>query len=155
MLGFYLTMLLVFVSYVSFIWAKYGVQKSISQSYYVLPQKLKYLMTLFCWGFAFPAAILGQCDLMTIAAGGIIFVGAAAAFQQKMTHTFHMVGAGVGVAASQLAILVNYGMWPMNIAFISIGLILLLLKKKIPNWIWWAEIAAFVSICIVLGIKVI
>lgn len=152
-LGLYLGMVGVFVSYVGYIWAKYGVQKSISQSYYVLPEKLRPLMTFFCWGFAFPAIILGSSALMFVAGAGICFVGAAAAFQETMTKEVHMIGAGVGVAASQVAIGVQYGMWPINVAFVVIALLLLLFRKQIKqHQIWWIEIAAFLSICIVLGI---
>ena len=49
----------VFISYVSFIWIKYGILPSISDSWYHLPENLKVLFTLFCWGFALPAAIIG------------------------------------------------------------------------------------------------
>jgi len=152
-LGLFITMITVFVGYVGFIWAKYGVQKSISQSYYVLPDKLKPLMTLFCWGFGIPAIILGSSGLMFLAGAGICFVGAAAAFQQKMTHDIHMIGAGIGVAASQVAIVAQYGMWPITAAFVVISLLLLLFREKIKmHQIWWIEIVAFLSICIVLGI---
>jgi hypothetical protein len=148
-------MLVGFISYVSWIWARYGVLKSISQSYYELPQNLQPLFTFFCWGFALPAIIVGSTGWMFLAGAGIGFVGAAAAFQEDMTHDVHMVGAGVGVGASQLAIFLNFGLWPINIAFISIGLLLLLFRKKIKTWMWWTEIAAFISICVALGIKVI
>ena len=149
----YTTMLTVFVSYVAFIWAKYGVLKSISQSYYELPEKLKPLFTFFCWGFALPAIILGSSGWMFLAGAGIAFVGAAAAFQEKMTHTVHMVGAGVGVGAGQLAIIIQYHMWPISVAFFGLSLLLLLFRKKINNkHIWWIEILDFVSIATVLGI---
>ena len=148
----YSLMVTVFVAYVSYIWANYGVQKSISQSYYVLPDNLKFLMTLFCWGFAFPAMIIGNSFWMMLAGGGIIFVGAAAAFKQKMTKIYHFAGAGIGITASQIATIRNFELWPFTIGFVVIGLILLLLRKKIKGWIWWLEITAFISICIVLGI---
>jgi hypothetical protein len=150
----YVTMLTVFVSYVAYIWAKYGVLKSISQSYYELPEKLRPLFTFFCWGFALPAIILGSSGLMFLAGSGIAFVGAAAAFQEKMTQEVHMVGAGTGVLASQLAIILQYHMWPVSAVFFGVSLILLFLgwQKIAPKKIWWIEILAFLSICIVLGI---
>ena len=154
-LGFFIMMLTVFISYVGFIWAKYGVQHSISQSYYVLPDNLKRLMTVFCWGFAIPAMIIGSTALMFIAGSGIAFVGAAAAFQQKLTKWFHFAGAGIGVAAGEFAMIFNFGLWPVFAAFLAIGLPLFIFRKKIPNWIWWLEITAFVTICIGLGIAVV
>ena len=150
----YALMTTVFVSYVAWIWARCGVLSSISQSYYELPKNLQPLFTFFCWGFAIPAIILGSSSVMFLAGTGIAFVGAAAAFQETMTHDVHYIGAGVGVLASQLAIAFQYGMWPVNIAFISVALLLLLFRKKLNNkHIWWIEIAAFISICIVLGIS--
>lgn len=149
----YVTMLTVFVSYVAYIWSKYGVLKSISQSYYELPEKLKPLFTFFCWGFAIPAIILGSSGIMFLAGAGIAFVGAAAAFKETMTKEVHMVGAGVGVFASQLAIIFQYGMWPVSATFFGLSLLLLIFRKKInKKHIWWIEILAFLSICIVLGI---
>ena len=154
MIALYFVMLVVFFSYVGYIWAKYGVQTSISQSYYVLPEKLRPLMTFFCWGFALPAIILGSSGVMFLAGAGICFVGAAAAFQEEMTHEVHMIGAGVGVLASQLAIIFQYGMWPITAVFAGISISLLLFAKQIKEkQIWWIEIAAFLSICLVLGLK--
>jgi len=115
-------MLTVFVSYVSFIWIKYGVQRSISDSYYRLPKNLQPLFTLFCWGFAFPAIIIGvdltDNFLMFLAGAGICFVGAAAQFKEELTKGVHMIGAYGGVLFSQLAIAINFHMYYMNVIFI-------------------------------------
>ena len=56
----FVLMVSVFVSYVGFIWGKYGVQTSISESYYTLPEKQNFLFVLFTFLFAFPAMILGD-----------------------------------------------------------------------------------------------
>lgn len=144
----FILMLTVFISYVTFVVIAYGVQTSISESYYRLPQRLKFLFTLFCWFFAIPAIILGDNALMFLAGSGIAFVGGAAAFKDKMTYEVHMIGAYTGVLLSQIAIWYNYHMWYITIIFIILSGILLLLKVK--NKIWWSEILAFLSICIVL-----
>lgn len=159
----FIIMLSVFIGYVSWIWARYGVLPSISDSYYHLPKNLQPIFTFFCWGFSLPAIILGSSGLMFLAGAGIAFVGAAAAFKDKMTMEVHVAGAMTGVIASQLAIWLQYEMWPLNIAFLAIAVPLTItrfLKKKdgskiCPNRTWWIEIAAFLSMCIVLGIKVI
>ncbi len=153
----FITMLTVFVAYVSFIWIKYGIQRSISDSWYRLPEKEKPLFTLFCWGFAIPAIIIGTTltdnFLMFLAGSGIAFVGAAAAFKEKMTKTVHMIGAYSGVAFSQLSIAFDFHMYYMNIIFFSIAIILEILGyfKIIKNKIWWQEILAFLTIVYVLG----
>ena len=141
-------MLTVFISYLTFVVITYGVQTSISESYYRLPKKINFLFTFFCWGFAIPAIILGDNALMFLAGSGIAFVGAAAAFKDKMTNNVHMIGAYGGVLLSQISIWYNYHMWYITIIFIILSGTLLLLKVK--NKIWWVEVAAFLSICIVL-----
>ena len=156
-------MLFVFISYTSWIWAKYGVLNSISQSYYELPLNLQPLFTLFCWGYSFPAIILGSSELMFLAGSGIAFAGTAAAFREKMTTDVHVTGAVIGVLFSQLAILFQYEIWQANVAFLAIAIPLLLtrfIKRKngthfCPNRTWWVEIAAFLDISIVMGIKVV
>jgi len=159
----YILMLTVFIGYVSWIWARYGVLPSISDSYYHLPRNLQPLFTLFCWGFSLPAIILGSSGLMFFAGAGIAFVGAAAAFKEKMTAEVHITGAVIGVIMSQLAIWLQYGLWPLNLVFLGIAIPLVItrfIKKKdgseiCPNRTWWVEILAFLLICIVLGIKVV
>jgi len=146
-------MLTVFITYVGFIWSKYGVLPSISDSYYELPKQINFLFTLFCWGFAFPAVIIGldltDNFLMFLAGGGIMFVGAAAAFKQELTDTVHKIGAFGGVIFSQLSIAFDFKMYYVNVIFVVLGLLILL--TKIKNRIWWLELVAFSSICYVLG----
>ena len=159
-------MLSVFVSYVAFIWIRYDVQKSISDSFYRLIEDPKMpnaigqsLFTFFCWGFAFPAIIIGvdltDNVLMFLAGSGICFVGAAAAFKgDKMTHNVHMIGAYSGVAFSQLAIAFLFKMYYVNIVFILIAVLAQVFRKKLNyNHVWWQEIAAFVSMLYVYAVK--
>ena len=153
MIALYSIMLAVFISYVSFIWIKYGIQTSISNSYYILPDNLKPLMTLFCWGFAIPAMIIGSCAFMFFAGAGIVIVGVNAAFEETFSKTAHELGAVAGVIFAQLAIGYNFNMWPINLAFVLV--FALLFSFKVKNKIWWTEIAAFLSICIAFGIKLI
>jgi len=157
----YFIMLADFFSYITYIWTTYGVQRSISDSYYRLPKRLQPLFTLFCWGFALPAIIIGlslvDSPLMFLAGSGIAFVGAAAAFKERMTHTVHMVGAYAGVAFSQLSIWIDYKMWYITIGFIILAgalQLLSLFNKKFKTCIWWQEILAFLSICLVFGLKI-
>lgn len=145
-------MLTVFISYVSFIWIRYGVQKSISDSYYRLPEKSKYLFTYFCWGFAFPAAILAHNIWITPAAMLICLVGVARDFKNiKVLKFFHMFAAYTGVLLSQIGIWVYYDMWYLTISFIIISGTLYILNVK--NKIFWVELLAFGMICFILGIN--
>lgn len=146
-------MVSVFLSYISYIVIKYGIQKSISDSYYRLPYKLKPLFTFFCWGVSLPAMIIGSTPLMFLAGSGIAFVGAASAFDDdKMTFTVHMASAFIGVILSQISIWVDFGMWYLTISFIVLSTIILLLRRKI-KYFWWIEILAFILIFIVLALN--
>ena len=147
----FILMITVFLSYTLFIGLKYGIQKSISDSYYRLPERFKFLFTLFTWGFAIPAIILGNNVLMFLAGSGIVFVGAAAAFKDKMTYEVHMIGAYSGVLLSQLAIYFNYHLWGLNLLFIVPSL--LFLGFNIKNKIWWIECMAFFVICLALYLQ--
>ncbi len=143
-------MVTVFFSYVMFIWIKYGAQKSISESYYVLPKKENWLFVMFCWLFAFPAMILGGTYLMMAAGAGIVLVGAAAAMHTFPTRFWHLFGAIGGIIASQIAIVFQYDMWWLTAISLGVaGLVALLFKK---HAMWCVELVAFIAIVIALGI---
>ncbi len=146
------TMISIFISYVSFIWVKYGIQISISESYYVLPKKINFLFVLFTWLFAIPAMISGNSLLMFIAGGGIVFVGAAAAMHKMPTRIVHLVAAIGGMILAGLAMIFQYHMWYMT-AGVALALpIAYLIDKK--HFMWWAELIIFTAISIVLGISI-
>ena len=150
------TMVGIFFGYLGFIVARYGILRSISQSYYELPKNLKPIFTLAMWGFAFPAMLIGTplTGLLFFAAAGIMFVGAAAAFNDKeITRPVHFIGAGAGVLFSQLAIGLVFGLWQINLVFVVASLLLIIFNKKIKETdLFWIEILAFISICILYGI---
>jgi len=145
-------MVSVFLAYVGYIWAKYGVQKSISESYYVLPKKKNWLFVAFTWLFAFPAMVLGNSLLMLFAGGGIVFVGAAAAMHTFPTRAWHLTGAIGGMILACLAMITQFGMWYLLPAIAVAILIAFLVDKK--HLMWWAEVAIFVAISIALGFSI-
>lgn len=150
-------MTLVFGVYVVWIYRRFGVLKSISESYYRLPGRQRYLFTLFCWGFAIPAMIVGNSIPMVLAGVAIAFVGGAAAFKDSMTHTFHYFGALFGIILSQIAIIFNLNLWPISAFAVIIALIIYLKYRKAdPDspMIWWIEIVSFSSVILALTISV-
>lgn len=149
----FVLMVSVFVSYVSFIWGKYGVQTSISESYYTLPEKQNYLFVLFTFLFAFPAMILGNSWLMYFAGGGIVFVGGNAAMHENPTRAIHLIAAIGGMILGCIAMIFQYHMWYMVAGIITLMPIAYLLDKK--NIMWWSELIIFTAISIVLGIDVL
>jgi len=142
-------MVSVFLAYVGYIWSKYGIQKSISESYYVLPKKRNWLFVAFTWLFAFPAMILGNSLLMLFAGGGIVFVGAAAAMHTFPTRAVHLTGAIGGMILACIAMITQFGMWYL-VPAVALGILLAYLLDK-KHLMWWAEIVIFVTISIALG----
>lgn len=148
--------LFVFLGYVFFIWNRYGVLTSISESYYLLPDKLKFLFVLFCWGFSIPVIMLAHNPLIFFAGSGIAFVGAAAQFKKKLSKEVHTLGAFSGVLFSQLSIFLDFNLLYVNILFMVGSLLLFLTRNKFSkNYIWWIEILAFLSILYTLGLSLI
>jgi len=145
-------MVSVFISYVAYIIFKYGIQKSISESYYVLPKKLNFLFVLFTWLFAIPAMFLGNSLLMFFAGGGIVWVGANAAMHKNPTRTIHLIAAIGGMILGGLAMIFQYHMWYMTAGVAGLLPILYLVDKK--HFMFWAELAVFIAITITLGVNI-
>lgn len=159
---FYFTMVGVFYTYMIFIWIRYGILPSFSDSYYHLPDKLKPLFTLFCWGFALPAAVIGFTIsegspfqfLMLFASGGIMFVGAAPDFKEEesLDRKVHYAAALTGVIANTLFLFLVFPMlWFFPASFVMSSLLIYILREKIDE-IWWIEILSFTSYAVVTGI---
>lgn len=143
----------IFISYVLFIWIKYGVQQSISESYYCLPKKWNFIFTLALWGFALPAAILANGDgLMFFAAAGICFVGAAAQMHQEFVRKVHLTAAIGGITLGELSIIFVHDMWWLTAAAVLLFLPIAIFDNK--SRMWWGEIIAFITITIALGTQI-
>lgn len=153
----FIIMLSFFFGYVGFIAIRYGVQSSVSESYYRLPRNLQWLFTIATWGYALPAIVIGLeltgNGLVFLAGAGIAFVGASPAFHSLgLEKTVHMVGAIVGITAMQIFLCV-VGFWWITLAFGIVSGLLFVWKRTYSHYIWWVEIAAFVSIALFYAIK--
>ena len=147
--------LIVFVSYIGFIWMKYGVQKSISDSFYRLKKtKLRFLFTFFCWGFAFPVMVISGKPMMIAAAMLICAVGVAYNFKAaRLNKIVHMGAAYGGVTLAMVSAWIEYKQ-PWAIMLLAVIAITLTLLRKQVNYkhIWWIEIAAFlITYIVVIG----
>ena len=146
----YMIMNMVFFGYIMFIIFKYGIQPSVSESYYKLPRNLQWLFTIATWGYAIPAMIIGldftDNGLVFLAGAGIGFVGASPAFHKLgMERTVHTVGAFIGISAMQLFIIIS-GYWWITLSFAILSGLAFISKYFYNNFIWWVEILAFLSI---------
>jgi hypothetical protein len=151
-------MFLSFVGYISFIWIKYGIQASVSESYYRLPRKLQWLFTIATWGYALPAMVIGLdftgSGLVFLSGAGIAFVGASPLFKETgLSATVHMVGAIIGITASQVFIWAVLWLWWIVIAFAAFSALAFIWKRLYSHFVWWVEIGAFASIFISYLIK--
>lgn len=153
----FIMMLSAFFGYVGFIVTKYGVQSSVSESYYRLPRNWQCVFTIATWAYALSAMIIGLDitgnGLVFLAGAGIAFVGASPAFHKLgMERTVHTIGAIVGITSMQLFLCV-VGFWWITLLFAVVSGLLFILKRTYLHYVWWVEIAAFISIALFYTIK--
>lgn len=146
----FILMNVAFFGYTGFIAFRYGIQPSVSESYYRLPRNLQWLFTLATWAYAIMAMMIGLeltgNGLVFLAGAGICFVGAAPAFHKLgMERTVHTVGALVGVAAMHLFIIIE-GYWYITLSFAVLSGLAFMVKWFYGKFIWWVEVFAFLSI---------
>lgn len=148
---------LVFFIYIVGIWAIFGVQKSISQTYYTLNENLKnsgVIFIIWLWLWLFPLFVFAPNDWFRVAVMVEAFVGAAAAFKMSnLSKNVHNISSYAGILVAQVGVGIMLGrMWfvlyPVCFLAISAGLKF----GGVKNFIWWAEIIAFLSIFIPLFI---
>jgi hypothetical protein len=142
---------IIFISYVSFLMIKFkGPIPSISDSWYLLKGRQKFLFTLFC--FSIGILMLFQSvpsALFFLSGSALSFVGINTTFKDSwITPYVHFAGAGLCIGFALLGIGFVLNSWLPLIGFVisavSIGL------AKIKNETWWIEIAAFIFI--ILGL---
>lgn len=156
--------ILVFGGYIAYIAGLFGIPHSISESYYLIEKKyphrgLKYLFTGFCWGAGFPLLPVwfettpdNARFVVFFAVAALLFIGAAPQFKEKLEGTVHFVSAGTCVLMAQLWCLFVAHTWYISLAaFVVFCSIPLFSKKK--KWVFWIEIAAFLSTYAALFVK--
>jgi len=156
--GFLAWMILSFLLYIVWIVIKFGVQPSISDSFYALQNKYgkgsltPWLFWLFLINVAWPIFPLMQFSgFAFFAMAGIILVGAAARFKSgKSTETPHVIGAtgGIGLAFLSIGFVFQGWAWIWLAVFLVLAGTLKLVK--INNMIWWVEVLAFALIILSL-----
>lgn len=146
-----ITQAIIFISYVSFLMIKFkGPIPSISDSWYLLPGKLKFLFTLFC--FSIGILMLFQSvtsTLFFLSGSALSFVGVNTTFKDNwITPYIHFTGAACCIIFALLGIGFVLHSWLPLIGFgLSASLLSML---RIKNTTWWIEITAFIFI--ILGL---
>lgn len=149
--------LCVFVGYVAFVWMRYGVLYSISESWYRLKSKNKWMFVAFCMLLSFPMFFHSMDFHMDVANNGdytgLFFVsmlmgltGVAAAFKRGgNVNAFHFTGVIFGAGGAILGLGLQYGIWfPLLLSVIWFAVVMF--TEKIENIVWWIEIGVFTSI---------
>ena len=134
--------LALFVFYSIFIIHRYGVQKSISESWYTLGPRFEWMFTMvFCFGIGIFTLFHGSVWFF-LSGGFLCFVGAATQFKaDKWTRAIHNIGA-VGCIPFGLMGLAVVGIWWPFVPVVAAAVLL----SKQKNGTWWIETVAFFAI---------
>ena len=127
----------------------YGVQKSISDSFYI--DRVGHWFTLYCWSFPLLTlvAVIEDAPLMFPACVGIMLVGAAAEFRVKHIGVVHYVAAVLGVTLAFVALMVHYELVVgLGLTAIMVIVTLYYALLRIPKRVWWIEVWAILLIYI-------
>lgn len=147
-----------FFGWLFYVLVRYGIQESISDSWYRLTMENKALFTIATWGYVVPLVLAGVSgntyqDLILFAAGILLgLVGVFPDFKLPGQRRFHVVGAEGGITVGFIWMLVT-GFWYLSI--LGVIPIYFLFKKKPKNHTWWIECIAYCTILIAVLIKVL
>lgn len=160
MIYLYLLSLILLTIYIMYAVRMCGVPWSLSDTYYQLKKRNRPAW-LFQMAMIIPAMLLmpvwidrSTDDLQFLAflsCGGLMFVGTAPLFKEEFQSKVHYTGTVIAGLATILWVCLS-GMWYLPaITFAVAGIIMLKYRK----WLFWAEMAAFVSTYIGLLIRII
>ena len=139
--------LAVFAIYLILMAKLHGIQPSISDNYYVSRHRWTFVMVMWWIGLGMLPAMLEVTPEMWqfsafFCCGGVIFVGAAAAFREEVTRQVHFAGAITSAAGAFL--------WtacvlpPMaGVGFLTCCGLLLWLSRHV---VYWLEVTCFAMV---------
>lgn len=155
---------LLLAAYLCYIYWRYGMTKSISataKKHRYGWEKAAFAAALWL-GIAIPFIVLGIETarkpnfefLWFLAGAGIAFVGAAQVFWNGgMEYRVHMIGTYAGIVLGMLAILITISTWwaiVLVVLFSGFALQMLpfsfIKKYRLPNHIYWVEVAAICTV---------
>ena len=143
----------IFVFYMRYVIVNYGIQQSISDTYYRLPDALKFIFPLVLWGFTLPIMLVSKTTLILLSIGFINLVGATAMYRRdRLTNIIHMIGTIGGMALGLLSMLFDFQSYNALLIFIIVSMILSVVSK---NYMWWIEIIFFVTLWSVIFSNII
>lgn len=166
---------IVFIAYVAYIWLRYGVHNSISESYRTLGVFEKVLFIAFCWGISIPAMVriynvfgtTWQSTILFFGALLIAFIGASPMFwKSDQINRVHLLGSYGGIGLLLIGLVVQGIYYPAFLFAASTAILYAISKQgkldiepknkkeKVKNSLtWWVEVAAFVTIILGLWLQ--
>lgn len=146
----YLLSLILLTIYIMYAVSVCGVPWSLSDTYYQLKKRGRPAW-LFQAAMIVPAMLLvpvwidrsseGLQFLAFLSCGGLMFVGAAPLFMEEFQSKVHYTGTAISGLAAVLWLCLSGLWWLPAITFFIAGIVMLRYRK----WMFWAEMAAFVS----------
>lgn len=143
----------VFVMYVSYVWGRFGVQKSISISYYDFPNENRWIFRTFIWILSIAIIIAGigwKTPWFFISGGLLSLVGFFSRIKVKRKYIVHMIGAISGIVAGFIGVFVQNIELGICVFAAIFGQSMFFLIHKSKNIIWNIEIACFTWIMLAL-----
>lgn len=139
--------LVVFALYLIVMAKLHGIQPSISDNYYVSRHRWTFVMVMWWVGFGMlPVMLEVTPEIWQFSAffccGGVIFVGAAAAFREEVTRQVHFAGAITSAAGA--FIWTAFILPPMaGVGFLTCCGLLLWLSRHV---VYWLEVTCFAMV---------
>ena len=135
---------IIFTAWLIFIRLAFGKLDSISESFYKLSEKYRFIFTLVLWGFSLPLMVNVNSVWLFLSISGIAFVGAAAAYKEGLTSAVHFIGAFGGIIMGLIYLLTQGLFWSV-IPSTLVSVSLYFLSKR-PTY--WIEIVSYYTILI-------
>jgi len=140
--------------YLGYIVIRYGIQYSISETYYTIGEKWWFTLILFAWIFPLMMVGLTIRDSPFIFFGGtsILFVATAPSFkiEKSLERKVHLIGSYLGVGFTILSIIFDFDKWYIGIPFILYIILSMTNIIKIKNKIWWIEILTYLLMLLII-----
>jgi hypothetical protein len=139
---------IVALSYVTTVWIKYGIQKSISTTFYELPYDRKLTFRLFMFSLSIGIIIGGNLPLFYVSGILLSLVGIFTRIKVKWKKIIHLIGAIGGIVFAYIGLIYYYNLWIESIIVLNVCILFIFIDRK--NIIWWSELVSMLNILVAL-----
>lgn len=139
-----------FLMYISYIWGKFGIQKSISISFYDLVWRDRNIFRFFIWILSASIIVNGiglDTPLFFISGGLLSLVGIFTRIKVRWKYYIHMVGAIGGIISCAIGVvLLNFNTGIISIISILFITLLTFIFGEKKHILWNIEVICFTSL---------